>query len=200
MKPLELWCATGNRHKLAEFQRAAGHGIQIEACGSLECPETGDTFEANAVQKALCYAKAGPADRLVFADDSGIVVDALNGAPGIYSARFAGDEATDDANNRLLVEKLEGVPEEHRTGRFVCLIALVRGEETLATFAGTAEGRILEAEVGAGGFGYDPLFYFPPTGCAFAELSPERKWAHSHRGKAFRAMLDWLRRSGALAV
>jgi len=188
----DLWCATGNRHKLQEFQRAAGERITIRACGRVECPETGATFEENAVQKALCYAEAGDPGRLVFADDSGIVVDALDGAPGIYSARFAGEDVTDQANNRLLVEKLRGVPEALRTGRFVCVIALVRGGEVLGTFEGTAEGRILEEEVGGGGFGYDPLFYFPPTGCAFAELTPEQKWRHSHRGEAFRAMLAWL--------
>lgn len=192
---IELWCATGNRHKLQEFQRAAGSEIRIHACGSLDCPETGRTFEENAVQKALCYAREGAPDRLVFADDSGLVVDALDGAPGVHSARFAGDDADDEANNRLLIEKLRGVPEAHRSGRFACVIALVRGADVLGTFHGTAEGRILEAEVGSGGFGYDPLFYYPPTGCAFAELSPEDKWRHSHRGEAFRAMLGRLRRA-----
>jgi XTP/dITP diphosphohydrolase len=129
----------------------------------------------------------------VFADDSGLVVDALAGAPGIYSARFAGPDADDQSNNTLLLDKLRGVETSRRTARFVCTIALAQAGKVLRTFTGSAEGRILEAPVGTNGFGYDPLFYFPELDKGFAELPPEVKWAHSHRGKAFRAMLEWLR-------
>ncbi len=190
---IELYCATGNKSKLREFQRAAGEGLTIKACGPRDCPETGDTFEANSVQKTLCYSKALGTQALLFADDSGIEVDALDGAPGVHSARFAGEDATDDKNNALLLRRLEGVLDTERTGRFVCVIALVRGSEVLGTFRETAAGLILKDLEGDGGFGYDPLFYFPPTGCTFASLSAEQKWRHSHRGKAFRAMLDSLK-------
>ena len=191
--PIELYCATGNKGKLREFQRASGGEFEIKPYGPLPCPETGDTFEANAIQKALCYSKALGTEALLFADDSGIEVDALDRAPGVHSARFAGEDATDDKNNALLLRKLEGVLDTERTGRFVCVIALVRGSEVLGTFRETAEGLILKDLAGEGGFGYDPLFYFPATGCTFASLGPEQKWQHSHRGKAFRAMVDWLR-------
>ncbi|MCB9385367.1 MAG: non-canonical purine NTP pyrophosphatase [Bryobacterales bacterium] len=188
-----LYCATGNRGKLREFQQAAGDGIEVRAFGPLECPETGDTFEANAVQKALCYARALKAetgrDELLFCDDSGIEVDALGGAPGVYSARFAGPGATDEANNALLLERLRNTPPEQRTARYVCVIALVRGEQLLETFRATAEGVIQDQAAGEGGFGYDPYFLFPSLGRTFAELDPAEKWIHSHRGKAFRAML-----------
>ena len=194
---MELYCATGNRGKLREFQRASGDDLTIKAFGPLPCPETGDTFEANAIQKALCYSSALSKDidgePLLFADDSGIEVDALDGAPGIHSARFAGEDATDDKNNALILRQLEGVLDTERTGRFVCVIALVRGAEVLGTFRETAEGLILKDLAGEGGFGYDPLFYFPPTGCTFASLTAEQKWQYSHRGKAFRAMLAWLK-------
>jgi len=187
-----LYCATGNKGKLREFQQAAGPEVEIRAYGPLDCPETGSTFEENAVQKALCYAKALGGSELLFCDDSGLDVDALDGAPGIYSARFAGPGATDEANNALLLEKLRGVPRQKRTARYVCVIALVRGDEVLQTFRATAEGVIQDDAAGSGGFGYDPYFRFPPLECTFAELSAEEKWRHSHRGKAFRAMLGWL--------
>ena len=191
-----LYCATGNPGKLREFQGAAGPGVEIRAFGPLDCPETGTTFEANAIQKAACYARALEAHtgrpELLFCDDSGIEVDALGGAPGVCSARFAGPNATDGANNALLLEKLRDVPPEQRTARYVCVIALLRGAHVLQTFRATAEGVIQDEPAGAGGFGYDPYFLFPPLGRTFAELPPEQKWLHSHRGKAFRALLDWL--------
>jgi XTP/dITP diphosphohydrolase len=192
-----LYCATGNPGKLREFQHSAGPSIEIRAFGPLDCPETGSTFEHNAIQKARCYAKAltsvtGRAEPL-FCDDSGIEVDALGGAPGVHSARFAGPRATDEANNALLLERLRAIPQERRTARYVCVIALLEGERLLQTFHATAEGVIQDEPAGSGGFGYDPYFYFPPLGCTFAELPPDEKWRHSHRGKAFRAMLAWLR-------
>jgi XTP/dITP diphosphohydrolase len=190
--PMELYCGTGNPGKLREFQEAAGAGVVIRPCGPLPCPETGDTFEANAVEKALCYGKSLPAEALLFVDDSGIEVDALNGAPGVYSARFAGEGATDADNNRLLLEKLQGVAD--RAARYVCVIALVQGGEVLAAFRAEAEGRIQDQPQGANGFGYDPYFYFPPAKRTFGQLTPAEKWPHSHRGKAFRKLLDWLAR------
>jgi len=194
---MTLYCGTGNPGKLREFQQAAGSDFSIESVSGLDCPETGDTFEANARQKALCYAshierEHGP-DRLLFVDDSGIEIDALDGAPGVYSARFSGPDADDAKNNALMLEKLRDVQPAQRTARYVCVIALTRGTEILATFRDTAEGRIIDDPRGENGFGYDPYFFFEPTGCTFAELSPEEKWKHSHRGKAFRQLLKYLR-------
>ena len=125
--------------------------------------------------------------------------NARAGAPGIYSARFAGPGADDEANNRRLIDELRGVPESERTARFVCCIALVRGERVLATFDGSVDGRILDSPAGKGGFGYDPLFFYPPLGKTFAEIAAQAKWEHSHRGKAFRAMLKMIK-GGAFAT
>jgi XTP/dITP diphosphohydrolase len=200
---IQLFCATANQAKLREFRLAAGEDIGISGLPPCDCPELGLTFEANAISKALCYSRAVGAETasaakppLIFADDSGIAVDSLNGAPGIYSARFAGPNANDESNNALLLEKLAGVPERQRTARFVCSIALVRGSELIQTFPGQVEGRILDQPAGSGGFGYDPLFFFPALGRAFAQLTPEEKWTHSHRGQAFRRLLAWLRENG----
>ena len=197
-----LYCATGNPGKLREFQQAAGPEVEIRAYGPLDCPEEGATFTENAVQKARCYAKGLMAETeqpaLLFCDDSGIEVDALKGEPGIHSARFAGPDATDAANNELLLEKLREVPAEERIARYVCVIALVRGEELLQTFGAMAEGLIQDEPAGSGGFGYDPHFRYAPLDCTFAELEPEVKWEHSHRGKAFRAMLFWLQNEAQL--
>ncbi len=200
MNAVALYCATANPGKQREFQQAAGGDFFVHRLDACDCPEEGHSFEENAVSKALCYSRAfRPKDHsgnegLVFADDSGLVVDALDGAPGIYSARYAGPGTDDEANNRLLIEKLSGVLDSKRTGRFVCCIALVRGEQVLGTFEESAEGRILNAPAGEGGFGYDPLFFYPPLGVTFAEVAAETKWEHSHRGKAFRAMLEMLKR------
>lgn len=188
--PLELYCGTGNPGKLREFQEAAGAEIVIRPCGPRNCPETGDTFEINAIEKALCYSESLPPDALLFVDDSGLAVDALGGAPGVYSARFAGEGASDADNNRLLIERLRGV--ENRVARYVCVIAVVRGGRVLATSESTAGGLIQDEPRGTNGFGYDPHFFFPATNCTFAELTPAEKWPHSHRGKAFRKVLKWL--------
>ena len=190
---LELTCATSNRHKLREFQEAAGTGVLVRGCASRDCPETGDTFEANALQKALCYSEAAGGEWL-FADDSGLEVDALDGAPGILSARYGGSGASDEANNRRLLKNLDGVPRDRRTARFVCAIALLRHGQHAATFRGVAEGLVLFRHSGSRGFGYDPLFYYPPLRKSFGRLSAAAKWDHSHRGHAYRAMLAWLGR------
>ncbi len=189
---LELVCATSNRGKLGEFRLASGAEISIAGCAAVHCPETGATFEANALQKALCYHRANPAAWL-FADDSGLEVDALGGAPGIHSARFAGPAASDRENNMLLLRSLARVPPERRTARFVCTIALLHDGRLAETFRGTVEGRILRRHSGSLGFGYDPLFYCPPLRASFGLIPAHAKWQHSHRGRAFRAMLAWLR-------
>jgi XTP/dITP diphosphohydrolase len=124
---------------------------------------------------------------LLFADDSGLEVDALGGAPGVHSARFSGPHSTDEANNRLLLEKLRGVA--NRTARFVCVIALVEGERLRGVFRGAAAGVILDEPRGSAGFGYDPLFYCPALGLTFGEASAGQKFSLSHRGQALRAML-----------
>jgi XTP/dITP diphosphohydrolase len=191
---IRLFAASGNPGKLREFLLAAeGHpDVQIEALPGFDkirpCVECGMTFEENAVLKARHYAPHAPG--MLFADDSGLEVDALGGAPGVYSARFAGLGATDAANNRVLLDTLAGV--QPRAGRFVCVIALVEGHQVRGVFRGSAEGLITEEPRGSGGFGYDPLFYYPPFGCTFAEATAEQKLSVSHRGQAFRAMLDAL--------
>jgi XTP/dITP diphosphohydrolase len=187
---IRLYCATGNAGKLREFRMAADSTrVEIELLpGFRQLPaavEDGATFEENAIRKALHY---GPhAAGLLFADDSGLEVEALGGAPGVYSARFSGPHATDDANNRLLLEKLRGVA--NRKARFVCKIALVEGKRVVGVYPGAVEGVILDEPRGSGGFGYDPLFYCPAFGCTFAEATGEQKFSLSHRGQAVRAML-----------
>jgi len=188
-----VYCATGNPGKLREFRLAAQMAeVAVEPLPGLAdiepCAETGATFEANAILKAEYYGARTKG--LLFADDSGLEVDALGGAPGVYSARFAGADATDDANNRLLMERLRGAA--NRTARFVCVIALAEGGRVAETFRAAVEGEILDAPRGLNGFGYDPLFYYPPFGCSFGEAAPERKLTVSHRGAAMRALFHRL--------
>ena len=188
-----LYCATSNPGKAREFQSAAPQ-FEIRAI-SLPAPEEhGETFEEAATEKALYYGAR--IDGYLFADDSGLEVDALGGAPGVRSARFAGPNATDSENNALLLEKLRGV--ENRAARFVCVVALVHNGKLVRTFRGSVEGRILDAPRGVDGFGYDPLFYFPQIGKTFAELSAEEKANYSHRGAAFRGFLEWFDRGEAI--
>ncbi len=193
---MRLWCASSNPGKLAEFRLALdtfGHGrYPVEPLPGINLlappEETGSTFEENAAAKALYYG--GHGSGLLFADDSGLEVDALGGAPGVHSARFAGPGATDADNNRLLLERLRGVG--CRAARFVCVVALVEDGRLLGTFRGSVEGRILEAPRGSNGFGYDPLFFYPPFGCTLAEASREQKLQVSHRGNALAAMIRHL--------
>ena len=192
---IQLYCATGNAGKLREFQIAARHApVEIQLLpGFRELPpavEDGITFEENAIRKALHYAPR--VEGWLFADDSGLEVDALNGAPGVYSARFAGPDATDEANNRLLLEKLRAVEGMNFPfpARFLCRIALAERDRILGVYSGCVEGVILENPRGRSGFGYDPLFYYPPFGCTFGEADAARKFDVSHRGQALRAMLD----------
>jgi XTP/dITP diphosphohydrolase len=195
--------ATSNPGKLRDFAGAARHhNVEVAPIPNFanlpQVVEDGETFEANARKKAEQYSLAA-AGEIVLADDSGLEVDALNGAPGVHSARYAADEPhkadsnTDDhANNARVLRELQGVLPEKRTGRFVCIIAAARDGRTLATFRGVAEGRILDHLQGTGGFGYDPMFYFPQIQKTFAELSPEQKANYSHRGAAFRKFLEWI--------
>lgn len=194
--------ATSNPGKLRDFAGAsAGYGIEVQAIPNFALLplvlEDGATFEANARKKAEAYSRSVPGE-LVIADDSGLEVDALGGAPGVHSARYAADEPhlaesnTDDVlNNAKLIREIRRVPTKSRTGRFVCVIAAARDGITLAVFEGKAEGMILDSPRGANGFGYDPLFYFPAIRKTFAELSAEEKSKYSHRGAAFRKFLEW---------
>ena len=191
---MKLYCATGNPGKLREFQLAAHKfGIELRLPPDWEriaaCEENGSTFEENAVLKATCYGPHAPG--LLFADDSGLEVDALNGAPGVRSARYAGDGATDQANNDLLLANMRGVVE--RRARFICVIALGKGGDLIRTFRGEVEGELLDAARGDEGFGYDPLFYYPPLGCSFGEIAAERKMTVSHRGKALEQLFRYVR-------
>ncbi|HSB14358.1 MAG TPA: RdgB/HAM1 family non-canonical purine NTP pyrophosphatase [Bryobacteraceae bacterium] len=193
---MTLYCGTGNPGKLREFRLAIEHfgegRLSVEPVPGLSgvppCEETGATFEENAVLKAVYYSQLAPG--LLFADDSGLEVRALGGAPGVSSARFAGPGATDEANNRLLLEKLRGV--EDRAAQFVCMIALADAGKLVATFRGIIEGHILHEPRGANGFGYDPLFYHPPFACTFGEATGEQKLAVSHRGRALAVMVKYL--------
>jgi len=194
--------ATSNLGKLRDFAGAArAHGIEVAGIPNFASlppvVEDGETFEENARKKAEQYSVAVPGE-VVVADDSGLEIDALNGAPGVHSARYAASEPhkadanTDDGlNNARVLRELRNTPPEARGGQFVCVLAAAKNGRTLATFRGVARGQILSELRGSGGFGYDPLFYFPQIGRTFAELSPEEKARFSHRGEAFRKFLDW---------
>ncbi len=185
-----VFCATSNPGKLREFRLAASD-IEVQPLEQSVPPpeETGATFEDNAIEKALYYG--GFVDGYLFADDSGLEVEALGGAPGVHSARYAGPDATDAANNALLLERMAGVTD--RRTRFVCVIALVRNGQLVKTFRGSVEGRILDSPRGTGGFGYDPLFYHEGFGCTFGEAPIGHKMLVSHRAQALAAMFTYLR-------
>jgi XTP/dITP diphosphohydrolase len=188
---MKLYCATTNAGKLREFRQIIEHyavgRIELESLtGIQECEETGVTFEENAGIKAVHYSVHAPGP--LFADDSGLEVDALGGAPGIYSARFAGEHAGDAANNALLLEKMNGVG--NRAARFVCAIALAEAGKVIATYRGTVEGQIIDAAAGPNGFGYDPLFFYKPFGRTFGEATGEEKMFVSHRGQAMAKMIS----------
>jgi XTP/dITP diphosphohydrolase len=194
--------ATSNSGKLRDFAGAAlQHGVDIAGIPDFSSlpavVEDGLTFEANARKKAEGYSRYVP-EKIVVADDSGLEIDALKGAPGVHSARYAAEKPdqahsnTDDAaNNARVLRELQGVPRDQRTCRFVCVLAAARDGKTLATFRGTAEGIVLDAPRGTNGFGYDPLFYFPQIKKTLAELTAEEKSKYSHRGAAFRKFIDW---------
>ncbi len=192
----EMVLASGNKGKLAEFQRLL-EGLDIQVHSLKEYPEIGeivedgDSFQENALIKARAVCKA--TGLLAMADDSGLAVDALNGAPGIYSARFAGEQRSDADNNAKVLQLLEDVDDANRTARFFCVIAIVLPDDREFTVEGTCEGVILRELQGEGGFGYDPLFYVEEMEKTFAELSMEEKNRISHRGHANRKAVEIIR-------
>jgi XTP/dITP diphosphohydrolase len=198
--PVELVLASSNPGKLGEFRALArsalaGGRVTLELMAGFDSvpafAETEPTFAENAAGKALYYSTIQ--DGLVFADDSGLVVPALGGAPGVLSARYAGPNATSAERNAKLLTELRGKEGEERRAHFVCAIALAERGRAIAIVTDRVDGEILEGPVGDGGFGYDPVFYFPPLRKTFAELSAEEKNEHSHRGKAFRKLLRFSR-------
>jgi XTP/dITP diphosphohydrolase len=200
LAPVRLYLASGNPGKLEEF-RALARGadssafarapIELELAPWFDSlpafEEDAPTFAENALGKALHYSRSR--DGFVFADDSGLVVPALGGAPGVWSARYAGPRANSAERNAKLLGELRGKSGPGRKAYFVCVIALVQRGKAVAVVSHRADGLILETPRGDGGFGYDPVFYLPDLGRAFAELSAEEKNIHSHRGKAFRRLL-----------
>jgi len=200
----KVYLATTNPGKVREFREATQSlSLTLEPLPDLDrfppAVEDGHTFEQNAQIKAEYYSRCLPGE-FVLAEDSGLAVDALDGAPGVHSARYAavlhsGDtsqsNSDDQENNRVLISQLERLPGEKHAGKYVSVIALARNGQTLAIFRGEAQGELLTVPRGTQGFGYDPLFYMPALERTFAELSLEQKWAHSHRGKAFRMFLEW---------
>jgi len=194
--PVKLYLASSNPGKLAEFRALAAASAppvpvelallpDVESLPAFE--ESAPTFAENAAGKALHYSRLQ--EGLVFADDSGLVVPALGGAPGVHSARYAGADATNSQRIEKLLRELRGTAADERSAHFVCAIALAKRGRALAIVTDRADGQILEAPRGSGGFGYDPVFYFPAARKTFAELSAEEKNRHSHRGKAFRKLL-----------
>ena len=184
--------ATGNQNKMKEIHMIlADLGMPIysmkEAGIDIDIVEDGTTFEENAQIKAKAIAKYLP-DDIILADDSGLEIDYLDGAPGIYSARFAGEDTSYDIKNRIFLDKLDGVPDKDRTARFVCAIAAAFPDGEVQTVRGTIEGQIAHEIAGENGFGYDPIFYVPEYGCTTAEMDPDKKNELSHRGRALRAM------------
>ena len=189
---MRLYCATTNSGKLREFRLALVDSFEVEPLPGFAsipaCDETGATFEENAVEKALYYSKY--CKGLLFVDDSGLEVDALAGAPGVYSARYAGPDASDEANNRLLLDRMRGVG--NRRARFVCVVALAESGRLVRTFRGEVEGQLTEEPRGSNGFGYDPLFYYPPFGCTFGEALLDRKMKVSHRARALQSLKEYV--------
>lgn len=189
--------ATGNAGKMKEIRMILGDlGVPVvsmkEAGVAADIVEDGLTFEENAVIKARTIMEQ--TGEMVLADDSGLEIDYLNGAPGVHSARFMGENTSYDIKNNTLIEKLDGVPDEKRTARFVCVIACALPDGRVLTAKGTMEGRIAYECKGENGFGYDPIFYLPQCGCTSAEISPEQKNELSHRGTALRIMKEQLRK------
>jgi len=200
MKEIVLVLATRNKGKIREFELLFGElPVKMQGISEFqsiaEFEEEGSTFEEIAINKAKCVSKA--LDLPVIADDSGLAVEALNGAPGIFSARYAGKSATNGQNSRKLLEKMKG--KENRTAIFVCSIAISKPTGQVVTYTGECSGIILHEPRGINGFGYDPFFYYPPLKKTFAQLSVEEKSRVSHRGNAmakvkndFKKIMIWL--------
>lgn len=190
--------ATGNKNKMIEIRMIlADLGCKIlsqkEAGIQADVVEDGQTFEENALIKATTIADIARKmpeykNAVVLADDSGLEIDALNKEPGIYSARYMGEDTSYDIKNQALIDRLEGVPDEKRTARFVCAIAAALPDGSTEVVRGTMEGRIGYEITGENGFGYDPIFYLPQFGCSSAELESEKKNELSHRGEGLRKM------------
>jgi XTP/dITP diphosphohydrolase len=186
----------GKRREIALALEKAGIDFDVRGLDAIEdkteVEETGSTFEENARIKAIEWSRR--TDALVLADDSGLEVDALNGEPGVRSARYGGPGRTDRERTNLVLERLTTVPEERRTARFRCVLALARRGAVLATFEGVVEGRITTEPRGENGFGYDPIFFHPPSGCTTAQLRTEEKQRISHRGQALARLVAGLDR------
>lgn len=196
-RPIRLLIASSNEGKLREFRAlaaSAGASLNLALIPDFNAlpkfDEAASTFAENAAGKALYYSRFS--EGLVMADDSGLVVPALGGAPGVHSARYAGPEASDTDRISKLLGEMRGKRGEDRRACFVCVIALAERGEARSVFSASAEGELLELPRGEDGFGYDPIFFFPALGKSFAEISREEKNQHSHRGKAFRKALDFL--------
>lgn len=189
--------ATGNQGKMHEIRQILGdmdlEVVSMKEAGiDIDIVEDGTTFEENAIIKAK--AVAAYTDAIVLADDSGLEIEYLNNEPGIYSARYMGADTPYSVKNQNFIDRLNGVPDEKRTARFVCVIAAAMPDGEIFTTKGVIEGRIAEEEKGENGFGFDPIFYVPEYGCTTAQLSEEQKNAISHRGKALEAMKEELRK------
>lgn len=195
-----LIVATGNEGKMVEFRQILGDtdrefaSLKDMDLQDIEIVEDGTTFEENAIIKAKAIMEV--TGEMVLADDSGLEVDYLDKAPGIYSARYLGEDTPYTVKNNHIISLLEGAPEEKRSARFVCVIACAFPDGRVLTSRGTVEGQIGYEEKGENGFGYDPIFYVPEFGCTTAELSPEDKNKISHRGKALRHMHEMLKKEG----
>ncbi len=195
---MNIYLASGNQHKLSELRTAleqANLSCSVlsanEIGGMPEVDETGDTFEANALLKAEALRVQGPADAFYLADDSGIEIDHLDGRPGVRSARYAGEDCDDEANNDKVLKEMAGVPDAERSCRFRCALSLV-GEGLDESFSGACEGILLHRRRGTGGFGYDPLFQPCDSPRTFAEISAEEKAEISHRARALALLMNFL--------
>lgn len=197
---MKVVLASKNKHKLEEIsQITEKFGIELVLESDLgvdiDVEETGSTFEENSFLKAEAVMKATGLPAL--ADDSGIAVDALNGEPGIYSARYGFDESLDDWGRlQLLLKNTEQVPDERRQAKFVCVITLVTPQQEIIQARGEVHGMLLRTPAGQGGFGYDPIFYYPPLGKSLAELTPEEKNQVSHRANALQVFYQKLKEAG----
>ena len=194
---MKIIFATGNENKMREIREIYGDlGYEIlsmkEAGIDVDIVEDGKTFEDNALIKAKTVAAAYDKEAVVLADDSGLEVDALGGEPGVYSARYMGEDTPYSEKNEAIIKRLEGVEKADRTARFVCAIAAVFPDGHTAVKRGTIEGYIGWEPAGENGFGYDPIFYVDEYGCSTAQMSPEQKNAISHRGNALRMMKEEL--------
>lgn len=200
MSKKKLVFATGNQGKVNEFKQMLGEEYEIYSMKDLgidvDIVEDGKTFEENAIIKAKTVMEA--TGEMVLADDSGFEVDCLDKEPGIYSARYLGEDTPYSIKNAKILERCEDVPEEKRDARFVCVIACAYPDGKVDTATGVIEGKLAHEQRGENGFGYDPIFFLPERGCTTGELAPEEKNAISHRGIAIREMVEILKKRGTV--